>query len=420
MGRKRLQQKGDLYQQAGWWKLRWKEDQRLADGSIRYGWSRPVIIGPCTGPGKMTKKQAQRESWENFLSRLDQNMRTPQSIMTVREFVERKFIPEHVIMLKASGQGHYHALLPHVLDGILETRRKFKGAKMEKGKWGEDTEAAPRHFGIGDLRLRDVTQEEAQRLVSEAIVRGYSVQTAKHLKNVISAIFTHAEEKDWFTGKNPARFVKLPEMERRPARALSFDELKKLLAGLDTKARAMALCAALTSMNIAEICGLKWKRVNLTADSVIVDGESIPPYHAAVREQWHRRQWGTVKAKARRRNLPLPSILIEAINSLPGERKPEAPVFVGRAGAPVDQLAMLRRQIRKAAAVFGAGEIGWHDLRRTFATLADQIGMSIGERQQLMGHSRASMTLAYTHTPGEQAIAALEQLAEKVKGETVQ
>src|ERR1041385_7698135 len=32
MGRRRLQQKGDLYQQGGWWKLRWKEDRKENPG----------------------------------------------------------------------------------------------------------------------------------------------------------------------------------------------------------------------------------------------------------------------------------------------------------------------------------------------------------------------------------------------------
>ena len=35
MARKRLQQKGDLYKQGGWWKLRWREDQRKADGGVQ-------------------------------------------------------------------------------------------------------------------------------------------------------------------------------------------------------------------------------------------------------------------------------------------------------------------------------------------------------------------------------------------------
>ena len=50
----------------------------------------------------------------------------------------------------------------------------------------------------------------------------------------------------------------------------------------------------------------------------------------------------------------------------------------------------------------------WHDLRRTFATLADAGKISIGERKELMGHSRAGQTLQYTHTPSEQARGVLE------------
>jgi len=120
------------------------------------------------------------------------------------------------------------------------------------------------------------------------------------VRNCVSAIFTHAEKKGWYTGRNPAHFVKLPEMTRRTARALTFEEVTALLAGLKVLARAMVLCACLTSMNIAEVCGLRWGRVNLTSGPIMVDGESLPAYHVAVREQWYLRQWGTVKAKKRR------------------------------------------------------------------------------------------------------------------------
>lgn len=407
MARRRLQQKGDLYKQGGWWKLRWREDQRKADGSIQYAWSRPVWIGPAEGRGKLSEKQAQRISWDQFLSHLDQNMRTPQSIMTVEEFVERRFIPEHVALKKTAGRVHYGSMLPHVLNGIPEKRMSFKGTKR-----GESLPEVRRRFGIGQMRLRDVSLEDVQRLVSEAIQRGYSVQTAKHIRTCVSAIFTHAEKKNWFSGRNPAHFVELPEMTRKTPHALSFEELKGLLFALKPLARAMVLCASLTSMNIAEVLGLRWGRVNLTAEPIISEGESIPGYHLAVREQWYRRQFGSVKKAARRRNLPIPTILAEAL----AEMKPETPaagdiVFVGRAGRPVDAGAILKRQIRKHSP-----NLGWHDLRRTFATLADQIGMTMGERQALMGHARASMTMQYTHTPGEHAIAALEEMGDRVKG----
>ena len=58
--------------------------------------------------------------------------------------------------------------------------------------------------------------------------------------------------------------------------------------------------------------------------------------------------------------------------------------------------------------------LSWHDLRRTFATLADQEKISIGERKTLMGHGRAEMTLPYTQVPTQQACEVLEALSDKI------
>ena len=60
MARRRLQQKGDLYNQGRFWKLRWKEDVLDADGRRKYAWSKPVVLGPSEGTGSFTKKQAAR------------------------------------------------------------------------------------------------------------------------------------------------------------------------------------------------------------------------------------------------------------------------------------------------------------------------------------------------------------------------
>jgi hypothetical protein len=77
MARRRLQQKGDLFQRGGYWMLRWHEDQTTAAGKYKRGWSKAVCIAPCDGPGAFTEKEARRIAWDNFLSKLDQNNRTP-------------------------------------------------------------------------------------------------------------------------------------------------------------------------------------------------------------------------------------------------------------------------------------------------------------------------------------------------------
>jgi len=56
---------------------------------------------------------------------------------------------------------------------------------------------------------------------------------------------------------NPAKLVRLPKMVRKESHALSFDQTFTTLAALKSPAREMDLFAILTSMNIAEICGLQ-------------------------------------------------------------------------------------------------------------------------------------------------------------------
>src|SRR5260370_40901112 len=150
LARRRLQQKGDLFNQGGMWKLRWHEDQVGPDGKVKRGWSRVVHIGPSVGPAKLTEKEVRRLGWENFLSKLDAGVCTPNSTMTIGNFVEQKFLPEHVMLLKKSGRAHYESMLKHVLPAL------------------------------GAQRLRNNLGPEIQKLVSSLLAKGYSVQTAKH------------------------------------------------------------------------------------------------------------------------------------------------------------------------------------------------------------------------------------------------
>ena len=307
LARRRLQQKGDLFNQGGMWKLRWHEDKIGPDGELTRGWSRAVHIGPSAGSLKLTEKEARRLGWENFLSKLDAGVCAPHSAVTIRNFVEQRFLPDHVALLKRSGRSHYESMLKHVLPMLQ------------------------------NLRLKDVTAADIQKLASSMLAKDYSVQTVKHIRTVISAIFTHAKRLGWHTGDNPAKLVRLPEMVRKEAHALSFEQAIATLTALKSPAREMVLFAILTSMNIAEICGLQWKRVNLSEQFTTVDGESLPPLTIAVRQQWYRGEYGSVKAKSRRRNLPIP-LTLRAVLATMRERK--------QFTAPADPVRRAYRQAR--------------------------------------------------------------------------
>ena len=156
---------------------------------------------------------------------------------------------------------------------------------------------------------------------------------------------------------------------------------------------------------------------NLTMAPIIMDAELLPPLTAAVREQYYKNHWGSTKAKARRRNIPIPEWAINALAELRKRDRwtgPEDSIFAGASGKPVCENAIVQRHLKPAGITLGMPWLSWHDLRRTFATLADGERISIGERKELMGHSRAEQTLQYTHTPSHQAREVLEALAGKL------
>jgi integrase len=233
-------------------------------------------------------------------------------------FVQQRFLPDHVALLKRSGRAHYQSMLK-----VLPV--------------------------LGNVRLKDVSTAHIQELVSSMLTAHYSVQAVKHVCTVVSAIFTHAKRLGWHTGDHPARLVRLPEMVRKESHALSFEQAVAKLTALQSPAREMVLFAILTSMNIAEICGLQWKRVNLSQQFTTVDGESLPPLAIAVRGQWYRSEYGSVKGRSRRRNLPIPVALRGVLAKMKERAKFHQrgdPIFAARTGRPIDEHNIARRHLK--------------------------------------------------------------------------
>lgn len=49
-------QRGYVYTEGNWWKVRWYEYTVQADGAHGRTRSKPAILGPATGPQRLSKK----------------------------------------------------------------------------------------------------------------------------------------------------------------------------------------------------------------------------------------------------------------------------------------------------------------------------------------------------------------------------
>lgn len=367
MSRRRGQQTGYLWDNGVSWMLEYREDARNSAGEV-VRVKRAERIAPARGPDRLTRREAERLAGER-IREVDRNNCFPSSLMTVEQFVETKFKTNVLWKLKPAGRKHHEYLLPKVL-----------------------TE-------MGGLRLCDVTSEHVEALVRDYYAKGFSTNTLHHLKYCVSAIFRHAKSLKLYMGENPAKEVGLPEQRRAKRRnTFTWDQAVRVIRILASPYREMAFLSMMTSMNVAEMCGLRWRRCNLTAGIVTVDGEVMAPYSIAVRENFYQGEYGTLKAGSRYRNVPLApdlaEMLLKEIWAKSRYQGPDDPVFSTRNGTPVDADNARARHLKAAARKLGY-PVEWHAFRRAHSTFAGESGLSAHDRAAMMGHSDVRMSLYY-------------------------
>lgn len=293
------------------------------------------------------------------------------SEMTIAEFVERKFLPEHIATKRTPGRRHYQAILKHILNP--EYVNRIFGVDVERSR--SKLKVNPNWPYLDQVRLRDIQPEDVKRLVSVALEAGYSTQTAKHIRNVVSAIISHAIKEGYFLGGNPAIVVTPPGMQRKTAHTLTLGQTVKVLGGMRYPEWEMTLIAILTGMNIAEICGLQWKYVNLSDHDVNREGESIPSRSIAVRKQWYRGELSTVP-EGRRKDVPIPPILRSVFLRLNQVKHTGWSdfVLVSRAGKPINQINVAARRLKAIGEMQEIPWLSWQVFRRTRAVLIREFG----------------------------------------------
>ena len=297
----------------------------------------------------------------------------PESMMTLREFVESFFVPEHVAKKALSGRTHYQAILKHVCTPE-EMNRVFQG---ETAKFKAKLTVVPDWPYLDHLKICECRPDDVQRLISAAQAKGYSSQTVKHIRNVVRSIFTHAKKKAWHTGDNPADLVSLPATIHKNVYTLTLAQARQVLSVLRYPEKEMALLAVLTDMNIAEICGVQWKHVNLTSEWSITDGERIPPGSIAIRKHVCHGRLDNLARKKRRRTVLIPEPLIPGLIALSKRGKftgPDDFVLVSRSGGPIRERGIAVRRLKRIGRSLQMPWLTWQVLRRTHVSLSYELG----------------------------------------------
>lgn len=369
----------------GMWVIRVREDALTEDGkSTRV---RPrYCLGPCIGTDALSKKEARDYARDTVLKYLNRSVQQPGSIIKIEAFILQKFIPEWVDNLKHAGQQHYKYTLKKMLPVL------------------------------GGIRLRDLKVADVRKLCSTLEHQGCAPKTISHVKTAAVTLINYAKQEGFFSGDNPAAMVRLAQRLPRERYAYSFEEARKVLAELSSPICEMVLMSMTTSLNVAELCGLRRKRLNLTGSTRFSAGEAIPPYSALVRENYYRNRWGTVKTGKRYRTVGLPDVVVEQLVRLEENaefKDADSPVFASSTGNPIDAHntnSRLFKQLSKKLDI----PITWHIFRHSAATFVEAMDMPLSDREKIMGHANAAQTMHYTHSDVARRRIGQNQLMERI------
>lgn len=257
---------------------------------------------------------------------------------------------------------------------------------------------------LGRKTLSNLRPLDIQALYSGMQDRSLSARTVRYTHAVLSSAFKQAVR--WrMLVQNPASLVELPKQSRKEMQALSPNDAGRFLkAAAEDRYSLLFSIALVTGMRPEEYLALQWKDVDLQRRYMTVQRTLV----------WRRSgggwYFGAPKTSRSRRNIPLPSGVIQALmdhkRKQAEERLKAGPkyhnhdlVFTTKEGGPLMSRNILRRHFKPVLKRAGLPEsIRLYDLRHSCATLllaANENPKVVSER---LGHASISLTLdTYSH-----------------------
>ncbi|MCL1634878.1 tyrosine recombinase XerC [Luteimonas sp. SX5] len=180
---------------------------------------------------------------------------------------------------------------------------------------------------------------------------------------------------------SPVAAIKAPKAPRKLPQVLDPDEAKALVevptdAPLGLRDRALLELFYSSGLRLSELCGLRWRDLDIGNGLVTVLGKG-----------------------SKQRSVPVGSHARAALTDWKAEQKPagDAPVFPGRGGAAISPRAVQMR-LRLLAQRQGLFKrVHPHLLRHSFASHVLESSGDLRGVQELLGHADIATTQIYTH-----------------------
>lgn len=268
---------------------------------------------------------------------------------------------------------------------------------------------------LGHLQLQKLTIQHVQAFYS-TLQGKLSPSRIRFIHSTLHKALDHAV-RTGLVAKNVSESVALPRLTRREMQVLTPEQARKVVeAAKGSRVEALLLLALTTGMRRGELLGLKWE------DITLVEGNgSLQVRRSMTRVAGHGVVASEPKTASSRRKIALSSYVVSVLKEH-RVRQLEMRLQAGSKWTENDLVfcnvygnflhpARLYMMFHKVLAEAGVPSIRFHDLRHSAATILLSMGINVKVVQEMLGHSRISMTLdTYSHVlPGMQ-----EEAVEKI------
>ena len=300
---------------------------------------------------------------------------------------------------------------------------KLRRATLESYVWAIEKHICP---AVGDIRLQKLSPLHIQRMLANLSSTKLSATSVRYIYNVLNITLNQAVKLQ-IIELNPCRAVDPPRKEKYHAAVYNSEELQALInAAQGSSLLIPILLAAGCGMRRGEVCGLRWRDVDL-------DQKLLHIRYSLDRPEQGKLALLPVKTDNSERTVRIPEFLEQPLVAVrqqravtqagtdsaaaaPDDTDDKDYVYSWEDGSAVDP-DYLDKSFRVLLAGHNLKTIRFHDLRHTHATLLLQEHVPVKVISERLGHSSIKITQdIYSHVLPEmqqEAVNAIDRVLDQ-------